>query len=59
MLAGIPNLFQLIMEYNQLTELKTGSVPFSDYDLNYDFVGNKIECIEAGSFYDGKHCDQY
>ena len=57
MLAGIPNLFQLIMENNQLTELKNGSVPFSDYVFNYDFVGNQIQSIEAGAFYDGKYCD--
>ena len=54
-----PNLYQLIMGHNQLTEFKTGSVPVPDQAFMYDFGGNQIQSIEAGAFYDGKHSYQY
>ena len=53
-LDGVPELSRLFLGFNQLTELKAGSVPLGSRPGTIDFIGNQIARMEAGWFYDSK-----
>ena len=53
-LDGLPELSGLNLDFNQLTELKAGSVPLASPTGNINFNHNQIASVEAGWFYDSK-----
>ena len=51
---GIPNVFDFLFAYNQLTQIQAGTFSYTSAPSNIDVTGNQITSLEGGAFYDSK-----